>query len=189
MLRTAARFVVFVILLSPVAATIGASFLSVADFSVLADFASVVADLAALSDATPSVDVGLLDLSPGSGLLSSGTRSGGTGLSRAVDFALGAGDTGAGDGAGGDSVDFALGAGTVVPGDGVAVALDDGAGVAGAPVGGDVGRDATVAFDDGERVTSSRYGALIATATANTINTSSARNHVVAKIERGGVSS
>jgi hypothetical protein len=94
-------------------------------------------------------------------------------LSSAIDFALGAGDAGAGDGAGGDKVDFALGGGTVVGGDGVAV------------VGGTVGRDAI--FD--ERVTSRRYGALIATATANTISTSSARNHVVAKIERGAVSS
>jgi len=156
------------------------------------------------------LDVDLLDVSPGSGLsasavvspasgrrggivlgadLSTGTRSGGTGLSSAVDFALGTGDAGAGDGAGGESVDFALGAGTVV--DGVAVALDDGdvgAGDGVAAVGGTVGRDATDAFD-GERVMSRRYGALIATATANTISTSSARNHVVAKIERGAVSS
>jgi hypothetical protein len=111
-------------------------------------------------------------------------------LSSAVDFALGAGDVGADDGAGGESVDFALGAGTVVAGDGVAVALvegDVGAGDGVVAVGGAVGRDATDAF--GERVTSRRYGALIATATANTISTSSARNHVVAKIERGGVSS
>jgi hypothetical protein len=169
---------------------------------------SAVADFAVdLSEPTPSLDIVLLDLSPGNGLsasavvspasgrrggigadLSTGTRSGGTGLSRAVDFALGAGDVGAGDGAGGDSVDFAPGAGTVVAGDGVAVAVDDGDVVAGdgvGAVGGTVGRDAT--FD--ERVTSRRYGALIATATANTISTSSARNHVVAKIERGAVSS
>jgi len=120
--------------------------------------------------------------------LSRGTRSGGTGLSSAVDFALGAGDVGAGDGAGGDSVDFAVGAGAVVAGDGgVAVALDGdvGAGDGVVAVGGTVGRVATF----GERVTSRRYGALIATATANTISTSSARNHVVAKIERGAVSS
>jgi len=181
-----------------------ASFFSVVDLSVVADFAT------ALSEPAVPLDVDLLDLSPGSGLsasavvspasgrrggivlgadLSSGTRSGGTGLSSAVDFALGTGDAGAGDGAGGESVDFALGAGTVV--DGVAVALDDGdvgAGDGVAAVGGTVGRDATDAFD-GERVMSRRYGALIATATANTISTSSARNHVVAKIERGAVSS
>jgi hypothetical protein len=109
-------------------------------------------------------------------------------LSSAIDFALGAGDVGAGDGAGGDNVDFALGGGTVGVGDGVAVPVDDGdvgADDGVAVVGGTVARDAT--FD--ERVTSRRYGALIATATANTINTSSARNHVVAKIERGAVSS
>jgi len=181
-----------------------ASFFSVVDLSVVADFAT------ALSEPAVPLDVDLLDLSTGSGLsasavvspasgrrgcivlgadLSSGTRSGGTGLSSAVDFALGTGDAGAGDGAGGESVDFALGAGTVV--DGVAVALDDGdvgAGDGVAAVGGTVGRDATDAFD-GERVMSRRYGALIATATANTISTSSARNHVVAKIERGAVSS
>jgi len=181
-----------------------ASFFSVVDLSVVADFAT------ALSEPAVPLDVDLLDLSPGSGLsasavvspasgrrggivlgadLSTGTRSGGTGLSSAVDFALGTGDAGAGDGAGGESVDFALGAGTVV--DGVAVALDDGdvgAGDGVAAVGGTVGRDATDAFD-GERVMSRRYGALIATATANTISTSSARNHVVAKIERGAVSS
>jgi hypothetical protein len=173
-----------------------ASFFSVVDLSVVADFAT------ALSEPAVPLDVDLLDLSPGSGLsasavvspasgrrggivlgadLSTGTRSGGTGLSSAVDCA--------GDGAGGESVDFALGAGTVV--DGVAVALDDGdvgAGDGVAAVGGTVGRDATDAFD-GERVMSRRYGALIATATANTISTSSARNHVVAKIERGAVSS
>lgn len=197
MLRAAAGF-------AALAVATRASFFSVVDLSVVADFAT------ALSEPAVPLDVDLLDLSPGSGLsasavvspasgrrggivlgadLSSGTRSGGTGLSSAVDFALGTGDAGAGDGAGGESVDFALGAGTVV--DGVAVALDDGdvgAGDGVAAVGGTVGRDATDAFD-GERVMSRRYGALIATATANTISTSSARNHVVAKIERGAVSS
>lgn len=190
--------------LAALAVATRASFFSVVDLSVVADFAT------ALSEPAVPLDVDLLDLSPGSGLsasavvspasgrrggivlgadLSTGTRSGGTGLSSAVDFALGTGDAGAGDGAGGESVDFALGAGTVV--DGVAVALDDGdvgAGDGVAAVGGTVGRDATDAFD-GERVMSRRYGALIATATANTISTSSARNHVVAKIERGAVSS
>ena len=199
MLRAAAGF-------AALAVATRASFFSVVDLSVVADFAT------ALSEPAVPLDVDLLDVSPGSGLsasavvspasgrrggivlgadLSSGTRSGGTGLSSAVDFALGAGDAGAGDGAGGESVDFALGAGTVVAGDGVAVALDDGdvgAGDGVAAVGGTVGRDATDAFD-GERVMSRRYGALIATATANTISTSSARNHVVAKIERGAVSS
>ena len=197
MLRAAAGF-------AALAVATRASFFSVVDLSVVADFAT------ALSEPAVPLDVDLLDLSTGSGLsasavvspasgrrggivlgadLSSGTRSGGTGLSSAVDFALGTGDAGAGDGAGGESVDFALGAGTVV--DGVAVALDDGdvgAGDGVAAVGGTVGRDATDAFD-GERVMSRRYGALIATATANTISTSSARNHVVAKIERGAVSS
>ena len=197
MLRAAAGF-------AALAVATRASFFSVVDLSVVADFAT------ALSEPAVPLDVDLLDVSPGSGLsasavvspasgrrggivlgadLSTGTRSGGTGLSSAVDFALGTGDAGAGDGAGGESVDFALGAGTVV--DGVAVALDDGdvgAGDGVAAVGGTVGRDATDAFD-GERVMSRRYGALIATATANTISTSSARNHVVAKIERGAVSS
>ena len=197
MLRAAAGF-------AALAVATRASFCSVVDLSVVADFAT------ALSEPAVPLDVDLLDLSTGSGLsasavvspasgrrgcivlgadLSSGTRSGGTGLSSAVDFALGTGDAGAGDGAGGESVDFALGAGTGV--DGVAVALDDGdvgAGDGVAAVGGTVGRDATDAFD-GERVMSRRYGALIATATANTISTSSARNHVVAKIERGAVSS
>ena len=198
MLRAAAGF-------AALAVATRASFFSVVDLSVVADFAT------ALSEPAVPLDVDLLDLSPGSGLsasavvspasgrrggivlgadLSSGTRSGGTGLSSAVDFALGTGDAGAGDGAGGESVDFALGAGTVVDGVGVDVALDDGdvgAGDGVAAVGGTVGRDATDAF--GERVMSRRYGALIATATANTISTSSARNHVVAKIERGAVSS
>ena len=197
MLRAAAGF-------AALAVATRASFFSVVDLSVVADFAT------ALSEPAVPLDVDLLDLSPGSGLsasavvspasgrrggivlgadVSTGTRSGGTGLSSAVDFALGTGDAGAGDGAGGESVDFALGAGTVV--DGVAVALDDGdvgAGDGVAAVGGTVGRDATDAFD-GERVMSRRYGALIATATANTISTSNARNHVVAKIERGAVSS
>ena len=197
MLRAAAGF-------AALAVATRASFFSVVDLSVVADFAT------ALSEPAVPLDVDLLDLSTGSGLsasavvspasgrrgcivlgadLSTGTRSGGTGLSSAADFALGTGDAGAGDGAGGESVDFALGAGTVV--DGVAVALDDGdvgAGDGVAAVGGTVGRDATDAFD-GERVMSRRYGALIATATANTISTSSARNHVVAKIERGAVSS
>ena len=197
MLRAAAGF-------AALAVATRASFFSVVDLSVVVDFATAV------SEPAVPLDVDLLDLSPGSGLsasavvspasgrrggivlgadLSSGTRSGGTGLSSAVDFALGTGDAGAGDGAGGESVDFALGAGTGV--DGVAVALDDGdvgAGDGVAAVGGTVGRDATDAFD-GEHVMSRRYGALIATATANTISTSSARNHVVAKIERGAVSS
>ena len=191
MLRAAAGF-------AALAVATRASFFSVVDLSVVADFATAV------SEPAVPLDVDLLDMSPGSGLsasavvspasgrrggivlgadLSSGTRSGGTGLSSAVDCA--------GDGAGGESVDFALGAGTVVDGVGVDVALDDGdvgAGDGVAAVGGTVGRDATDAFD-GERVMSRRYGALIATATANTISTSSARNHVVAKIERGAVSS
>jgi hypothetical protein len=199
-LRAAAGFAAFAVaLLCVVAAATRASFFSVVDVSTVADFA------VDLSEPTLSLDVVLLDLSPGNGLsasavvspasgrrgaigadLSTGTWSGGTGLSSAVDFALGAGDVGAGDGAGGDSVDFAAGAGTVVVGDGVAVVVDDGdVGDGVAAVGGTVGRDATF----GERVTSRRYGALIATATANTISTSSARNHVVAKIERGAVSS